>query len=194
MTTHPTVPARAAAVLGRSLLATGEVIGFAAFAHEQAGGTLPPPQQLALLSAITFAAAFAVLAGRVRIRVVAPLVMAFQVVLHEGFSRLATLPTGQSHGAMAGMAGTAMVRHHALDLRMIGAHTAIGLITLLVLVVQEKALQQFAALVQILVARQPLALPRLNAVPSGLRIARALAQLLDTSPRRGPPYAALLTS
>jgi hypothetical protein len=194
VTTHPTVSAQAAAVLGRSALVTGEVVGFAAFAHQQAGGTLPPPQQLALLAAITFAATSAVLVGRVRIRVVAPLVMAFQVLLHEGFSRLADLPTGRSHGAMAGMAGSAMDQHHALDLRMIGAHTAIGLITLLVLVVQEKALHHLAALVQLLVVRQPLALPHLSWITTGLRITRPLARLLETSPRRGPPYAALLTS
>lgn len=184
MPTRPPQQRPATSVVARSLLATAETVGLAAAVHTHAGGHLPPALQLTALSAGTFLGALALLTGRARLWTIAPAVLVLQVLLHEGFTRLAT--GSDPVAAMPGMPtmheelgpGTAMVLGHAV----------IGIVTVLVLLCQDQAVRVLAGLVSLLVGATPF-IEQIRIRPTWRRVTPLTSVLLSAAPRRGPPVA-----
>lgn len=195
--TFPTVTPAATRVAARSLLATGETVGFTVMAHTFAGGQAPSPLQILVLTTVVFAAACGVIGGRLRLRVVAPFIAATQIGLHFAFLHAASAPTGAptvspTYGHMMAMepGASSATLIHATDVRMLVTHFVIALVTTLVLMVQERALGALAALVTGGVISLGPTAARLPTLRSTLHVAGRQAVLLSAATRRGPPLPA----
>lgn len=173
-------------VVARSLLATGEIVGFAAYAHAQAGGHLPAPAQLGVLTVGVLAATALLLSGKARLWTLVPLVAVLQVVLHEAFTGLSS-PMPRP-GAMPGMSGSGAMQ--AADHRMLLTHALIAVVTVLVLVSQHQALRALAEVVDVFVRVRPTVPALRRSAPAALAAVRLRTHLLGVSPRRGPPAVA----
>ncbi len=174
----------------RAVVATAEIVGFSAFAHQQAGGALPDPGQLTLLGALILPATLLALAGRLRARTVLPWVAVLQGVLHEAFSRLA--PAGHPPVHDPAHAVGMPVEHGSA---MLAAHLATVVVTVLVLLHQQQALHVVAR--HLLLGRPgPVAAPAPSApprMPETHVLPPADRPLLAVAPRRGPPQELLAT-
>lgn len=179
------------AVVLRSLLATVETVGFAAWVHSRSGGHLPPLEQTLALSVVVFLGALAVLGGQqARLWMVAPLMIGAQVALHEGFSRMSDLGGGAAPMDHMGSM-------HAVEAppegSMLLAHLVIGVVAVLVLACQDQALMALAGMVHVLLGGSAPQLPRLGTRPTAPRSERLTSALISSAPRRGPPRRLLLT-
>ncbi|RNL81329.1 hypothetical protein EFL95_02970 [Nocardioides marmorisolisilvae] len=122
---------------------------------------------------------------------IAASVLGLQVVIHETFSALAGAGSMHDTGmAMPGMQlGGSMPADHP---HMIGNHVLIGVVTMLLLLCQDRALDVLGGLVRLLVHRaQPVLRACFARTPRLSRSPRIL--LLAADPRRGPPELVLLT-
>lgn len=170
----------------RSLVATLEVVAFAAGAHLLAGGQLPDPGFLLAFGAVVLAGARLSIGRRLPPAVVAGLVLAAQVGLHATLEAV-----GPAHTAMA----MAPMHTYPLQLspQMIWAHLVTTVVTAIVLLCQERVLAVLTTFLRDLVAEPVPAGPR-GRRPVVLRVAGVRRALLGVSPRRGPPVALLTTS
>lgn len=158
----------------RALAATVLVMAAAAGAHTWAGGHLPAWPGLVLLGGVLFAASRLVLGGTAPARLLLPAVVAAQALLHTSFV------AASGHGS-----------HVATDApspwsgRMLVAHLAVSLLTLLVWRLCQRAA---LAVVRLLALPAPNAGdgPRRRPVTAAVRSYVAAALLL-AAPRRGPP-------
>jgi hypothetical protein len=113
----------------RAALSTVEVMAVLVAAHTWAGGQLPQPGWMAGTAALVFAGGLVVLRGRAPLRVMVPLLVAAQLLLHCWMVVLA--PTsGHAHGA-----------HLELSWQMVLAHVLGGVVTALVWGLRRRAVE-----------------------------------------------------
>ena len=158
----------------RALGATGLVLPGALGAHTWAGGHVPAWPGLVLLAAVLLGTSRLLLDGRASRAVLLPAVAGAQVCLHTSFVSMS------GHAAHASTSGPS-----PWSGRMLLAHTAVSLLTLVVWRLCERAaatvvrwLAPPASYVAGPVGRRP---------RTPLRASSTTAVLLLAAPRRGPP-------
>jgi len=178
-----TVEVRRAPYAGwRALAATVLVMSGAVGAHTWAGGHVPGWPGLVLLGTVVLASSRLLLGGTLGRRWVMPAVVAAQACLHTSFVSM----SGASGDAVhAGHAGHGMATPSPWSGRMLAAHAAVTLLTLLVWRLCERAV---VAVVRLLTRPTPYVVGRAGRRPatSHDRLPAAAAVLL-AAPRRGPP-------
>jgi len=179
------------ATLARSLLVTVETVGFATYVHTHAGGQFPGWAPTLALAVVVLAGALLLMTRRVGFTAIAVAVLGLQVLLHESFSALAG--TGQMHETGMAMPGMQLgdpvaVSHPPMMLN----HLVIGIVTVLLLLCQDRALDVLGGLVRLLVGRAQLVLST-GFTRAARRTSGPRSRLLAAAPRRGPPALVLLT-
>lgn len=168
-----------AGTVARSAAATAEVVALTAVAHTWADGSVPSPGPLLALAAGVFGTALLVLDARARTWQVVPVVAALQVGLHTAFALLQEPAVG--HHAVA----SGDLSHHLLSPAMLTAHAVSVVLTVLVLALQEQAIERLARLLALADPSAPVASAPRFVVPASAPRRRGV--LLTVSPRRGPP-------
>ncbi|WP_232676449.1 hypothetical protein [Nocardioides sp. R-C-SC26] len=126
--------------LPRAAVSAVEITLVLVLAHAWAGGHLPGAGWIAVMAASVFAAGMVVHRGRMPIRVMAPVLVGVQVLLHAW---MALLTAGPSLADDAGMHGTAFSgwhQHEVLEPRMLAVHAAGGVVTALVWSLRDRAM------------------------------------------------------
>lgn len=179
-----------AQVAQRSLVATLEITTAASVAHVLAGGTLPGAGFLFAFGVIVFACCAATIGRFLSVGVVVPVVLLAQVGLHAALDSAPLAHHGAGHQMppSEGMLGSL-----SLTPLMFWAHLITAVVTAILLLLQERAVDAVAAIWRS-VAVVPAELPSRRSVPAttswaGVRRSR----LLRLSPRRGPPLWATAT-
>jgi hypothetical protein len=184
----------------RAVAFTAAVFALAAGAHVLAGGSMPEPAIVAGLVALVLAPVMILAKNRITAPVMAGLLGAGQLVLHEAFDALSTstgftpVPGGHLHGTgqTPHLAGALMPEHAAAEgALMLILHAAATLATALILARGEAAVWALAAwlrpLVRILTA---VVLPDWPHLPAPLvTVISSRWRSLRLPALRGPPPA-----
>ncbi len=160
----------------RALAATVLVMSGATAAHTWAGGHVPAWPGLLLLGAVVLGSSRLVLGGRLSRRLLLPGVVAAQACLHTTFVSLSDHASHPAAGGPSPWSG-----------RMLLAHAAVAVLTLLVWRLCERAA---VAVVRLLRLPTAYVVGRLGRpVATRPRLPAAAAAVLLAAPRRGPPVA-----
>ncbi|WP_432477415.1 hypothetical protein [Nocardioides sp. GXQ0305] len=162
----------------RALVATVLVMSGATAAHGWAGGHVPAWPGLLLLGGVVLGASTLLFRGVMSPRLLLPAVLAAQAGLHTSF---VSMSDHAAHTAAAAAPSP-------WSGRMLLAHTAVALLTLLVWRLCERAA---VAIVRVLDQTTPYVVGRVRRRSATLwHDAATTAAVLLTAPRRGPPVVA----
>lgn len=159
-------------------------------AHTAAGGTLPGVDWLALIGVTAYAASRVVLRGRAPVRVMLPVLVAGQVLLHAWLVALTPSHLDAGHAGHAAAGGEGAAGLLGLTSPMLAAHVAAGCVAAAAWVLRRRAVDVLLGW-----SEQPaVAVPhpvRALTRPAAPRVRRAV---LAVAPTRGPPGGSLATA